>query len=81
MNPANHPPIRADLFDYAQDWKMHDGIAQPVENERLVKVMYSNGAISQWVRPAFAWTNWTGGRNWWIKPPDDRLYILMYVVI
>lgn len=82
VNPTNYPAMDVALFDYANDWIMHDGTKQPVADDVYLKVMYSNGAISSKVRVAKAWTFWTGNRDWWIKPePCDRLYIMMYVVI
>lgn len=82
LNPSNYPPVPVSMFAHVTDWKLHDGAGQPVADEQYVKVMYSNGAVASMVRPAFAWTNWTGGRNWWKTPePADRLYIAMYCVV
>lgn len=81
LNPCVHKALDVELFDAFNNWIMHDGLLQPVRDEQLVKVMYTNGAIANRVRCAYAWTNWTGGRNWWINPLDGRLSIMMYVVI
>lgn len=74
-------PWPVEWFPASNDWKPNVLHWQPVPDETRVKVMYSNGAISQYVRQARAWTKWTGGRDWWQKPADDRLYIMAYVVI
>jgi hypothetical protein len=82
MNPADNVPMPVEWFESFQNWIVHDGTGQPVADEQRVKVMYSNGAVSAYVRPAYAWRHWTGGRDWWLKPdPCDRLYIIMYVVV
>lgn len=81
VTPSTHPPLDVELFEYANEWIYHDGKGQPVPDDKYVKVMYSNGFVANRIRAAKAWTQWTGGRDWWIKPDDDRLYILMYVVV
>ena len=81
INPANYPALDESLFAYANNWIFHDGKGQPVDDSTYVRVMYSNGFIANKVRVAKAWTNWTGGRDWWLKPDDDRLHIMCYAVI
>lgn len=81
LNPCIHKAIPVELFDAFNNWTPHDGSRQPVPDEQLVKVMYSNGFIATKVRCAYAWTQWTGGRNWWLKPDKPVLYIIAYVVI
>lgn len=70
-----------ELFEGFNNWIPHNGLGQPVPDETLVKVLYSNGFVANRVRCAYAWRNWTGGRDWWINPCDDRMYITAYVVI
>ena len=81
INPNDYPAMDVALFDYADKWVMNDGTGCPVEPTTYVKVMYSNGFIANRVRIAHAWTNWTGGRNYWLKPDDNRLYIMMFCII
>lgn len=82
MNPQSYPPYDVELFDFASNWIVHDGTGCPVAPDQYVKVMYSNGFVASKVRVAYAWTNWTGGRDWWLKPePEDRLWIIMYCVV
>jgi len=83
MNPSSYPPLAAGLFEYAQDWKFTDGQGMPADlrPDQYIKVMYSGGVVSAYVRVAAAWEHWMAGRNWWLKPDDDRLYIIAYVVI
>jgi hypothetical protein len=69
------------MFDGFNNWVVHDGKGQPVPDEKLVKVMYSNGFTANVVANACTWRVWTGGRDWWINPNDDRLHIIAYVVI
>lgn len=69
------------MFEAFNNWIAHDGRGQPVPDETLCKVMYSNGFTCNVVTNACTWRVWTGGRDWWIKPSDDRLYIIAYVVI
>lgn len=81
LDPKLHRAMDVALFDYATDWQGHDGTGQPVPDEALVKVMYSSGYVSAFVRCAYAWRYWTGGRDWWINPGDGRIYIIAYVVV
>lgn len=81
INPSDYPALPVELFEYAINWQAHDGKGCPVAPDRYVKTMYSNGFTASMVRVAQAWEVWTGGRNWWIKPDDDRLYIIAYCVI
>ena len=69
------------MFEWATNWIPHDGTGQPVPDHTLCKVMYSNGYVCNQVANACTWAVWTGGRNFWIKPKDDRLWIVAYVVI
>lgn len=81
LNPVKYHAMPVEMFDVFTNWQTHDGAGQPVPDTTLVKVMYSNGFVSNMVRVAYAWRHWTGGRDWWLKPADDRLYIVAYVVI
>lgn len=81
ISPSAFPPIPVGMFDYAVDWQINVGNGQPVADEQYVKVMYSNGFVASMVRPAYAWVHWTGGRNWWLRPDDDRLWIMMYTTV
>lgn len=73
--------LRASDFEWAQNWIAHHGYCQPVADEKLVKVMYSNGTVCDIISNACTWRVWTGGRDWWVKPKDERLHIVAYVVI
>jgi hypothetical protein len=75
------PAMPVELFETFNDWQPNFLGWQPVSDDVLVKVRYSNGFVSTYVRCAKAWRTWTGGRDWWQKPADDRLYIAEYVVI
>lgn len=68
------------LFEWANDWKTHDGKSQPVPDDKLVRVMYSSGFISPYVRPAGAYKNFIGGRDWW-QSSDWVIWICAYVVV
>lgn len=81
LDPRMHAALPVELFDAFNSWVAHDGTGQPVPDATLVKVMYSNGFTANKVRAAYAWRKWTGDRDWWLKPADDRLYIVAYVVI
>jgi hypothetical protein len=81
VNAVDYPALDEALFAYADKWIFHDGLGQPVDDTVYVRVMYSNGCIANKVRVACAWVTWTGGRNWWIKPDDDRLWVMCYAVI
>jgi hypothetical protein len=81
LDPMIHKALPVELFDGFNNWQAHDGSGQPVADDKLVKVLYSNGFTANMVRCAYAWQHWTGGRNYWLKPDDDRLYIIAYVVI
>lgn len=73
----------AELFEGFNNWIPHDGSGMPpgLPDSALVKVMYRTGFPSAYVRCAYAWTYWTGGRDWWKHPGDERNYIVAYVVI
>lgn len=70
-----------ELFAAFNNWITHNGVWQPVPDEQLVKVMYSNGSMCNIVTNACTWRVWTGGRDWWINPGDGRMHITAYVVI
>jgi hypothetical protein len=70
----------AKLFEAWTNWISHDGKSQPVPDETMVKVMYSSGFISPYVRPAGAFQNFIGGRDWWTSS-DWVIHIVAYVVI
>lgn len=70
----------AKLFEAFTDWKFHDGSDCPIEPTKLVKVMYSSGVISPYIRPAGAYLRFIADRNWWSKA-DGLVHIIAYVVI
>lgn len=70
----------AKLFEAFNSWKFHDGSSCPVSPNTLVKVMYSSGFISPYVRPAGAYIRFIADRNWWSKA-DGLVHIVSYVVI
>lgn len=78
---AVKPALRASLFPQPTEWKMNLIGWQPVADDVYLMVMYSNGFVSDWVRTASAWRNFTGGRDWWQRPDDDRLFIMMYAEV
>lgn len=80
MIPGNEA-WHVSLFEHLKDWQPNSLGWQPVPDGTRVKVMYSNGFVSDYVRVAEAWRVWTGGRDWWQKPKDGRLWIMCYVVV
>jgi hypothetical protein len=81
INPVDYPALDVEIFDYATNWQFNDGTGQPVADDVYVKCMYSNGFVANKVRVAKAWVTWSAGRNYWLRPEDDRLWIICYIVV
>lgn len=80
IRPSDYPAMPVELFAGRNDWVMHSGDGMPPDMEsRYCLVMYSNGFVANRVRIGKAWETWSGSRNWWLKPDDDRLYIMCYI--